>query len=150
MAALESVGFSILWSVLVLIVGVGVLWILRVLQSWLQARLAGVLLRQGETSVRQYLGQLHFLLASVLRLIFWASYLFVLALVVTFVLRQFDFSHDIGVRLSLWLGHWLQHLLAGVLVALPVKSRMIIWPFHKQVWLFCVPVFHRLQGCFTS
>ncbi len=119
MAALESVGFSILWSVLVLVVGVGVLWILRVLQSWLQARLAGVLLRQGETSVRQYLGQLHFLLASVLRLIFWASYLFVLALVVTFVLRQFDFSHDIGVRLSLWLGHWLQHLLAGVLAALP-------------------------------
>ncbi|MEY2342391.1 mechanosensitive ion channel family protein [Acidithiobacillus sp. IBUN Pt1247-S3] len=119
MSELASVGFSLLWSFLAALLALLLLWGLHVTHVWCQTRLARALLRQRQGSLGQYLSQLQFLLSGFLRLLFWASYALVTALFVTFVLRQFDFSHHLGVRLSLWLEKWLGHVVQGILGSLP-------------------------------
>ncbi len=118
MSELLKLAISLAWAIL----GAGILfllyWALGQLHRWLQQRLGQWLLhRHG--ALAQYLGQLQYLLNGFLRLFFLAFYLILAALYLTFVLRQFDFSHALGVHFTQWLKLWLGRIGYQVLVAIP-------------------------------
>ncbi|WP_308389973.1 mechanosensitive ion channel family protein [Acidithiobacillus sp. AMEEHan] len=118
MSSLLTLAVSVAWA----LVGLGVLlllyWLLGRVQHWLQRRLERWLLhRRG--ALAQYLAQLQYLINGFLRLLFLALDLVLAAFYLTFVLRQFDFSHALGVHFTHWLKLWSGHIAYQVLIAIP-------------------------------